>query len=98
MSTGTSFARLDIVDRSSDRDELTVLAPGHAEAIADLTDRGVGTDGCQDGRHEVALAPGDPLELLHGRRPSLGRALGPHPADPLDLAALAVGVDLVGRR
>ena len=50
------------------------------------------------GRHQVAVAARGGLQAVHGRRPVLCRPLGSHPPDPLDLTALAVGVDPVELR
>ncbi len=81
-----------------DRDELAVLAPGHAQPVGDLTDRRVGADRGQDRGHEVAVRAGHPLQLVHRGRPGRLGALTPDLPNPLDLASLAVGVDLLGGR
>src|SRR3954451_2183944 len=82
----------------SDRDELTVLAPGHPQAVRDLPDRRPGPNGAEDGRHEVAVSPRDPFELVHRGGPVALRTLGSGPLDTLDLASGAGRVDRVDRR
>ena len=61
-----------------------MLAPSHAEAVADLADRGVGPNGVEDGGHEVAVIAGDRLEPVHRRRPVRGGPLCPDPPDSLN--------------
>src|ERR1035437_1086694 len=83
---------------TSNGDQLAVLAPDHAQAVADLTDRGVGPDSLDDGRHQVLLASCTCFEPVHGRLPGRGVAIGPDLLYALALAALPFRIDLLERR
>src|ERR1035437_9523967 len=75
-----------------------MLAPDHAEPVADLPERRVGLDGLDHGRQQVLLSTGAFFEPGHGRCPGHRVSLRPNPAHALALAALAFGVDLLERR
>src|SRR5262245_43331295 len=75
-----------------------MFAPADAEAVADLPDRGPGTDRVDDRRHEVAVPGGGRLERVERRPPGGLVALGAEAPHALDLAALALRVDPLERR
>ena len=84
--------------RPSDGQELAMLAPGGSEAVADLAQRRVGLHGLDHRRQDVLAAAGGRLEPGQRSVPGHGIAVGADPAQALDLAPLAVRVDVLGRR
>src|SRR3712207_4399454 len=77
----------------SDGDQLAVLAPCHAEPVADLADRRVRADGLDDRRHQVLAGRGSRLEGREGLGPADVVAFGAHALDALDVATLSLGID-----
>ena len=74
-----------------------MLAPRDPEPVADLADGRVDADRLEDRWHEVVVGPRGGLQPIHRGGPGVGRSFGTDPPNPLDLAALPVGVDPLER-
>src|SRR5512139_2954001 len=81
-----------------DSDQLAVDAPRPPEEVGDLADGGIGRDGLDDRREQVALALRLVLQPAHRRGPGDAIAAGADRAQALDLATLALRVDAQDRR
>src|SRR5512143_1434639 len=82
----------------SDRDQLAVLAEGHPQGVADLTQGGPRLDRVDDLWHEVAVAARGLAQPLQRRFPGDRVALRAHASQSRDLVTLPVRVDALQLR